>query len=92
MDSPKTMDPKATTFSIQRAKERYCADHGWLSSCFSFSFADYYDPKNLNWGALRVLNDDTIAPELRVPDAPAPRYGDPHLRAERSARAQGQHG
>jgi redox-sensitive bicupin YhaK (pirin superfamily) len=70
MDSPKTMDPKATTFTIQRAKERYCADHGWLHSCFSFSFADYYDPKNLNWGALRVLNDDTIAPSSGFPTHP----------------------
>ncbi|TAM75778.1 pirin family protein [bacterium] len=49
------------TFAIQRASERYFADHGWLKTYHSFSFADYVDPDNLNWGALRVLNDDTIA-------------------------------
>lgn len=35
-------------------------DAGWLETFYSFSFADYYDPANLNWGALRVFNDDTI--------------------------------
>jgi redox-sensitive bicupin YhaK (pirin superfamily) len=41
-------------------KSRYQADHGWLQSNFSFSFADYYDPDNLNFGPLRVLNDDFV--------------------------------
>lgn len=36
-------------------------DHGWLKTFHSFSFAEYQDPKNINWGALRVFNDDTIA-------------------------------
>jgi len=49
-------------FRIQRASERYSASHGWLQTFHSFSFADYYDADNLNWGALRVLNDDVIAP------------------------------
>jgi quercetin 2,3-dioxygenase len=44
------------------AKNRYHADHGWLKSNFSFSFADYYDPTNLHFGHLRVLNDDSVAP------------------------------
>lgn len=48
--------------SIQRAEKRYLADHGWLKSSFSFSFADYYDPNNLQFGPMRVLNDDWIAP------------------------------
>ena len=47
-------------FSIQRADERAAFDHGWLSTSFSFSFAEYYDPKNVHWGALRVFNDDRI--------------------------------
>lgn len=47
--------------SIQRANERYSADHGWLKSNFSFSFADYYDPNYLQFGPMRVLNDDSIA-------------------------------
>lgn len=49
------------TFEIQRSGERYFADHGWLKTYHSFSFADYYDPDNANWGALRVFNDDYIA-------------------------------
>jgi redox-sensitive bicupin YhaK (pirin superfamily) len=47
--------------TIQRAGERYSADHGWLKSNFSFSFADYYDPNNSHFGVMRVLNDDWIA-------------------------------
>lgn len=49
------------TFEIQRANERAFADHGWLKTYHSFSFADYFDPANLSWGALRVFNDDTVA-------------------------------
>lgn len=37
------------------------ADHGWLDAKHHFSFAEYYDPARLQWGALRVWNDDTIA-------------------------------
>ncbi|MCM3339194.1 pirin family protein [Paenibacillus sp. MER TA 81-3] len=48
--------------SIRRANERYHNDHGWLKTHFSFSFADYYDPNNIQFSALRVLNDDNIAP------------------------------
>jgi redox-sensitive bicupin YhaK (pirin superfamily) len=47
--------------TLQRANERYSADHGWLKSNFSFSFGDYYDPNNLQFGPMRVLNDDSIA-------------------------------
>jgi quercetin 2,3-dioxygenase len=43
------------------AESRYSADHGWLKSNFSFSFADYYDPNNTEFGALRVFNDDIVA-------------------------------
>ena len=45
---------------IQRAGDRGGADHGWLQAKFSFSFAHYYNPENINFGALRVLNDDII--------------------------------
>jgi quercetin 2,3-dioxygenase len=57
-------------FSIQRSGDRYFADHGWLKTYLSFSFADYYDPRNLNWGALRVFNDDRIAPGQGFPTHP----------------------
>lgn len=48
--------------SVYPANSRYTADHGWLLSNFSYSFADYYDPNNMQFGAMRVLNDDFIAP------------------------------
>jgi redox-sensitive bicupin YhaK (pirin superfamily) len=47
---------------VHPAESRYSADHGWLNSNFSFSFADYYDPNNLNFGPLRVFNDDVVQP------------------------------
>ncbi|RIE04522.1 hypothetical protein D3H35_05820 [Cohnella faecalis] len=47
--------------NVQRSQDRYSADHGWLKSRFSFSFADYYDPDNMSFGPMRVLNDDWIA-------------------------------
>lgn len=48
-------------FDVQRAPDRAFYDHGWLRTNHSFSFADYYDPRNVNWGALRVFNDDWVA-------------------------------
>jgi redox-sensitive bicupin YhaK (pirin superfamily) len=55
---------------IQRSAERYQADHGWLKTAHSFSFADYFDPERLQWGALRVFNDDTIAGGSGFPTHP----------------------
>jgi redox-sensitive bicupin YhaK (pirin superfamily) len=57
-------------FSVVRSGERAHADHGWLDTYYSFSFADYVDPKNLHWGALRVFNDDRIAPATGFPPHP----------------------
>ena len=45
---------------IYKGNERGTADHGWLKANFSFSFAHYYNPEKVNFGALRVLNDDII--------------------------------
>ena len=47
--------------TIHKAESRGHANHGWLDSYHTFSFAGYFDPKRMNYGALRVLNDDKIA-------------------------------
>lgn len=49
---------------LYKAEDRGFANHGWLQANYSFSFANYYNPKQLNFGALRVLNDDLIAPSM----------------------------
>lgn len=61
---PEKKGEKMGNIILHKAADRGHANHGWLNSYHSFSFASYYNPDKMHFGVLRVLNDDTVSPGM----------------------------
>ena len=68
---------------IDRASSRGYFNHGWLKTHHTFSFANYYNPERIHFGALRVLNDDSVDPSMGFDTHPHKKYGSDFHPSER---------
>src|SRR5215469_12097371 len=55
-------------FELRRSRDRGYDDHGWLKTYYTFAFADYYDPEHVDFGPLKVMNEDRVKAGKAYPD------------------------